>query len=116
MKPLERRLGQIVAALAALRPKPKAPLPGGMEWAAYVPGAELDACEQLFALLEAEGREMTEGEARAYRAIHVAATGRMAAGWPDHCADYARYDAADQSLGQALRDALPLAQSLHNML
>ena len=51
MKPIERRLAEIEARLAQLRPKPVPELPEGMAWIAFTSDAELDALEELATLL-----------------------------------------------------------------
>ncbi len=116
MKPIERRLAEIEARLAQLRPKPVPDLPEAMAWVAYTTNDELDSLEELFSAVAAADRELTEAEERSYLAIYAAALSRQLAGWGDHLADRERYLSADQSLAQALRDALPLAQGLRDML
>ncbi len=115
MKPIERRLAELEARLAQLRPKPVPDLPEALAWIAYTTNDELDALEELATLLAADGREMTETEERACLTIEAAALSRQLAGWGDHLADRERYLSADQSLGQALRDALPPTPSLRDL-
>ncbi len=98
MRPIERRLAQIVAALAALRPKPVPELPEGMEWVPWLTFTELDRIELIYHTAAEEGREELTGAERAETlSIQAMAISRQLTGGPPYCEDRARYDRTDRS-------------------
>jgi hypothetical protein len=75
MKSIERRLVDLEARLARLRPPP---LPEGLAWVEWIADADLDWLEELYRRVEGGGPPATEAERLRCISIQAMALSRMA--------------------------------------